>query len=74
MTDGKLYLAGTWTEGAGDGFASFDPATEARVWRGNEASVSQVGMAVQAAREAAPRLLVDRDDLGHVKWSLQDWG
>ena len=54
MTDGQLYLNGAWTEGAGDGFASFDPATEARVWRGNEASGAQVGAAVEAARAAFP--------------------
>jgi len=54
MTDGKLYLNGAWTEGAGDGFASFDPATEARVWRGNQASGAQVGAAVEAARAAFP--------------------
>jgi len=64
MTDGKLYIDGRWTEGAGDGFASFDPATEARVWRGNEASTHQVGTAVEAARAAFPdwadRLRADR--------------
>ena len=54
MTDGTLYFDGRWTEGAGDGFASFDPATEARVWRGNEASGAQVGAAVAAARAAFP--------------------
>ena len=30
MSDGKLYLNGGGVEGAGDGFASFDPATAAR--------------------------------------------
>ncbi len=54
MSDGRLYLNGTWTEGAGDGFASFDPATEARVWRGDEASTAQVGAAVEAAHAAFP--------------------
>jgi len=54
MTDGKLLIDGRWTEGGGDGFASFDPATEARVWRGNEASTAQVGTAVEAARAAFP--------------------
>jgi succinylglutamic semialdehyde dehydrogenase len=54
MTDGKLFIDGRWTEGSGDGFASFDPATEARVWRGNEASTTQVGTAVEAARTAFP--------------------
>jgi succinylglutamic semialdehyde dehydrogenase len=54
MTDGKLYIDGRWTEGHGDGLASFDPATEARVWRGNEASADQVGQAVAAARAAFP--------------------
>ncbi|MCA3717578.1 MAG: succinylglutamate-semialdehyde dehydrogenase [Brevundimonas sp.] len=54
MTDGRLYIDGQWTDGRGDGFASFDPATEARVWRGNEASTDQVGHAVAAARAAFP--------------------
>jgi len=54
MSDGKLCIDGRWTEGAGDGFASFDPATEARVWRGNQASTAQVGEAVEAARAAFP--------------------
>ncbi|ADL00655.1 succinylglutamate-semialdehyde dehydrogenase [Brevundimonas subvibrioides] len=54
MTDGKLYIDGRWTDGEGDGFASFDPATEARVWRGNEASTGQIGAAVEAARAAFP--------------------
>ena len=54
MTDGKLYLNDAWVAGAGDGFASFDPATEAWVWRGNEASGAQVAAAVEAARAAFP--------------------
>ncbi len=54
MTEGRLYLNGAWTEGGGDGFASFDPATEASVWRGNEASNAQVGAAIEAARAAFP--------------------
>ncbi|MBX9615161.1 MAG: succinylglutamate-semialdehyde dehydrogenase [Caulobacteraceae bacterium] len=66
MTDGKLYIDGRWTGGTGDGFASFDPATEARVWRGNEASTAQVGTAVAAARAAFPdwadRARADRTD------------
>ncbi|AQR62510.1 succinylglutamate-semialdehyde dehydrogenase [Brevundimonas sp. LM2] len=54
MTDGKLYIDGRWTEGSGDALASFDPATEAAVWRGHEASTQQVGAAVEAARAAFP--------------------
>ncbi|MFC5345158.1 succinylglutamate-semialdehyde dehydrogenase [Brevundimonas staleyi] len=54
MTDGSLYLNGTWVAGQGDGFASFDPATEERVWRGNEASGAQVAAAVEVARTAFP--------------------
>ena len=54
MTEGSLFLNGAWSEGAGDGFASFDPATEARVWRGNAASGAQVAAAVEAARAAFP--------------------
>jgi succinylglutamic semialdehyde dehydrogenase len=54
MSDGKLYIDGSWTDGSGDGFASFDPATEACVWRGNEASTAQVDAAVEAARAAFP--------------------
>ena len=54
MSDGKIFLNGAWIDGAGDGFASFDPATEALVWRGNEASGAQVAAAVEAARAAFP--------------------
>lgn len=54
MTDGRLFIDGRWADGAGDGFASFDPATEARVWRGKEASGAQVVGAVEAARAAFP--------------------
>jgi len=54
MTNGHLYIDGQWIEGRGDGIASFDPATEAPVWRGNEASTDQVGAAVAAARAAFP--------------------
>lgn len=41
---------------------------------GAERHLDGVRELVHAALEAAPRLLVERDDLGHVKWSLQDWG
>ncbi|CAM5721236.1 hypothetical protein SGLAM104S_02944 [Streptomyces glaucescens] len=41
---------------------------------GAERHLHGVRELVHAALEAAPRLLVERDDLGHVKWSLQDWG
>lgn len=54
MTDGKLYIGGRWIDGEGDGFVSFDPATETPVWRGNEASAVQVAAAVEAARQAFP--------------------
>ena len=51
---GTHYIGGRWVEGRGDGFASFDPATEQVVWRGNEATPDQVADAVAAARAAFP--------------------
>ncbi len=52
--DGRLYIDGRWVAGEGDGFVSFDPATETEVWRGREASGAQVAAAVAAARAALP--------------------
>ncbi len=54
MTDKTLFIDGQWAAGTHDGFASFDPATEQVVWRGNEASPDQVAQAVAAARAAFP--------------------
>jgi succinylglutamic semialdehyde dehydrogenase len=54
MSNGKLFIDGRWTEGSGKSFASPDPATEAPVWHGQEATEAQVGIAVAAARAAFP--------------------
>jgi succinylglutamic semialdehyde dehydrogenase len=48
----KLLINGAWREGAGDGFESFDPATDAQVWAGAAASKDDVRDAVRAARAA----------------------
>src|SRR5207244_712412 len=41
---------------------------------GAEGHLDGVGELVHPALEAAPRLLVERDDLGHVKWSSRTRG
>lgn len=47
-----LFINGAWVTGAGEAFASTDPATGEVVWRGNAASAADVAAAVAAARAA----------------------
>ena len=48
------FIAGSWREGTGPGFASIDPATGNKVWEGQEAGAAEVEAAVRAARAAFP--------------------
>jgi succinylglutamic semialdehyde dehydrogenase len=50
----ELYVDGEWRQGAGDLFASYDPATGDKVWEGRAASVDDVAEAMAAARLAFP--------------------
>lgn len=53
MTSGKNFIGGEWIQGAGEAFASIDPACGKEVWQGNAAGENLVDRAVQAAREAS---------------------
>ena len=46
------YINGAWTDSAGGEFVSLNPATGETLWRGREATASEVGAAVQAAQGA----------------------
>lgn len=50
----ELFIDGVWRGGAGEGFASFDPASGETVWRGAAASIDDVDRAMKAARAAFP--------------------
>ncbi|MCE5316311.1 MAG: succinylglutamate-semialdehyde dehydrogenase [Parachlamydia sp.] len=49
-----LFIANRWVPANGAEFQSFNPATHAIVWTGNEASKEDVAQAVAAARAAFP--------------------
>jgi len=48
------FLAGQWSQGAGDSFSATNPATGEAYWHGCEATPEEVGRAIGAARAAAP--------------------
>jgi succinylglutamic semialdehyde dehydrogenase len=48
----ELYIGGQWREGAGEQFASYDPANGDRVWQGRAATAADVADAMKAARGA----------------------
>ncbi len=48
----ELYIDGVWREGAGERFASHDPANGDKVWEGRAASPDDVAEAMAAARLA----------------------
>ncbi len=50
----ELYMDGKWQAGAGEAFASYDPATGDKVWEGRAASEDDVAEAMAAARLAFP--------------------
>jgi succinylglutamic semialdehyde dehydrogenase len=49
---GLIFVDGRWRGGAGENFASIDPATGAKVWEGAAASDADAAEAVAAARRA----------------------
>ena len=49
---GLIFVDGRWREGAGDSFASIDPATGETVWEGRAADEADAADAVAAARRA----------------------
>lgn len=50
----ELYIGGLWGAGAGESFASYNPATGDRVWQGRAANEDDVAEAMAAARLAFP--------------------
>ncbi len=50
----ELYVGGVWREGAGESFASYDPATGDVVWKGHAATADDVAEAMAAAHLAFP--------------------
>jgi succinylglutamic semialdehyde dehydrogenase len=50
----EIYVDGDWRTGRGEMFASHDPATGDRVWRGRAADAEDVAEAMAAARLAFP--------------------
>ena len=50
----ELYIGGAWRAGAGERFASHDPATGDKVWEGRAADADDVAEAMAAARLAFP--------------------
>ena len=48
------FIAGSWQDGAGEQFQSFNPANGDVVWQGNAAEAEQVEAAVAAGRDAFP--------------------
>lgn len=48
----NLWIDGTWVSGKGNVFTSFDPAKNAMLWEGAQATVEQVDAAVCGARKA----------------------
>lgn len=49
---GKILINGSWRDGAGAGFSSFDPSTGEEIWSGASATKGDVEDAVSAARNA----------------------
>lgn len=50
----ELFIGGEWRDGAGERFASHDPASGDKVWEGRAASADDVAEAMAAARLAFP--------------------
>lgn len=50
----ELFIGGAWRAGAGERFASHDPATGDKVWEGRAADLDDVAEAMAAARLAFP--------------------
>lgn len=51
---GECFIGGRWLKGAGATFTSIAPADGAVIWKGTEADVADVEVAIAAAREAFP--------------------
>lgn len=52
MKHAEQFINGQWLQGEGSVFSSLDPAKNALIWQGHAATVKQVELAVQSARQA----------------------
>lgn len=52
MSQGNLFIAGTWRSGQGREWVKQDPVNQQQIWRGTEATTADVEDAVLAARQA----------------------
>lgn len=52
MKFGKLFIGGEWRDGQGIRFTSESPETKTIIWEGHSASLSDVDLAVSAARNS----------------------
>ncbi len=52
MSQGNLYINGTWSPAQGTAWDKLDPVTQDTIWHGAEATAEQVAQACQSARAA----------------------
>ncbi|AYA69552.1 succinylglutamate-semialdehyde dehydrogenase [Acinetobacter sp. WCHA55] len=52
MSQGNLYINGTWSPAQGTAWDKLDPVTQEKIWHGAEATTEQVEQACQSARAA----------------------
>lgn len=52
MSQGNLYINGTWSPAQGTAWDKLDPVTQETIWHGAEATAEQVEQACQSARAA----------------------
>lgn len=74
MSQGNLYINGTWSPAQGAAWNKLDPVSQEVIWQGAEATAAQVEQACQSARVAfaawARRPLAERIEVIHRFASL----
>lgn len=74
MSQGNLYINGTWSPAQGAAWNKLDPGSQEVIWQGAEATAAQVEQACQSARAAfaawARRPLAERIEVIHRFASL----
>lgn len=74
MSQGNLYINGTWSPAQGVAWNKLDPVSQEVIWQGAEATAAQVEQACQSARAAfaawARRPLAERIEVIHRFASL----
>ena len=74
MSQGNLYINGTWSPAQGAAWNKLDPVSQEVIWQGAETTAAQVEQACQSARAAfaawARRPLAERIEVIHRFASL----